>query len=68
MPLVVQVMGKRRGEVMVPAGTDGGSADALHEAVRASELFGKWLEGREVKRIIPVPRKGGFMVNYVLGK
>lgn len=68
MPLVIQVMGKRRGEVTVPADVDAADADALHAYVASSEVHAKWLAGRKVTRMIPVKRRGAVMLNYVLDK
>lgn len=59
-------MGKRRGEVTIPADVDAADAEALHAFVMGSEVHCKWLAGRTVKRKIPVKRRGGLMLNYVL--
>ena len=57
--LVVQVNGKRRGEVTVPADAD---AQAVETAALALEKVQKHLGGREPKKLIVVP---GRLVNVV---
>ena len=57
--LVVQVNGKRRGEIEVSAEA---SEDALQEAALAVEAVQKHLEGRSPKKVIVVP---GRLVNVV---
>ncbi len=58
--LPVQVNGKKRAEVTVPADADIMAVEAL---VRASEIVTKALDGREIRKIIVVP---GRIVNVVL--
>jgi leucyl-tRNA synthetase len=58
--LPVQVNGKKRAEVTVPADADIIAVEAL---VRASEIVTKALDGREIRKIIVVP---GRIVNVVL--
>ncbi|PZN98704.1 MAG: leucine--tRNA ligase [Hyphomicrobiales bacterium] len=58
--LPVQVNGKKRAEVTVPADADTVAVEAL---VRASEAVTKALDGREIRKIIVVP---GRIVNVVV--
>ncbi|MBR8826615.1 MAG: leucine--tRNA ligase [Gomphosphaeria aponina SAG 52.96 = DSM 107014] len=58
--LVIQVMGKTRGTILVPASAD---QQALEKYARESEVGGRYLEGKEVKKVIVVP---GKLVNFVL--
>ncbi|MEC4891650.1 MAG: leucine--tRNA ligase [Oscillatoria sp. PMC 1051.18] len=60
--LVIQIMGKTRGTIQVPATKD---KKALEDYARASEVAQRYLEGKEVKKTIVVP---GKLVNFVLGK
>jgi len=57
--LAVQVNGKRRDEIQVPA--DAGE-DAIRAAALASEKVQKFLQGREPRKVIVVP---GRLVNLV---
>ena len=57
--LVLQVNGKMRGSVTVPAAAD---KDAIEAAARAHEAVEKFLEGRPPKRVIVV---AGKLVNVV---
>ncbi len=57
--LMLQVNGKLRGAVTVSASAD---KAAIEAAARAHEAVGKFLEGREPKRVIVVP---GKLVNVV---
>ena len=57
--LVVQIMGKTRGTLQVPAGAD---KAALENYARESDIAQKYLEGKEVKKVIVVP---GKLVNFV---
>jgi leucyl-tRNA synthetase len=57
--LVLQVNGKMRGSVTVPAGAD---KDAIEAAARGHEAVEKFLEGRPPKRVIVV---AGKLVNVV---
>ncbi|WP_225782280.1 leucine--tRNA ligase [Xenophilus sp. Marseille-Q4582] len=59
--LMLQVNGKLRGSLVVPAGADKAQIEQL--AV-ASEEFAKFAEGQPVKRVIVVP---GRLVNVVVG-
>src|SRR6266511_2609986 len=56
----VQVNGKRRATVSVPAGTDGTDLEA---AARADERVRRHLDGREVRRVIVVDDQ---LVNFVV--
>jgi len=57
--LVLQVNGKTRGSVRVPAGAD---KAAIEAAVLVSEAAQKFMEGRPAKKIVVVP---GRLVNIV---
>ena len=57
--LVIQIMGKTRGTLQVPAGAD---KAALETYARESEIAQKYLEGKEIKKVIVVP---GKLVNFV---
>ena len=57
--LVVQVMGKTRGTLQVPASAD---KAALETYARESDIAQKYLAGKEIKKVIVVP---GKLVNFV---
>jgi leucyl-tRNA synthetase len=57
--VVLQVKGKVRGQLEVPASTD---AAELERLALASEVAIKWLEGQPPRRVIVVP---GKLVNLV---
>ncbi len=57
--LVIQVKGKVRGTIQVPADCD---KDRLEELALASDVALKWLEGKPPRRVIVVP---GKLVNLV---
>ncbi|MEU2350836.1 leucine--tRNA ligase [Modestobacter sp. NPDC049651] len=59
--VAVQVNGKVRSQVSVPADAD---AAALEAAARADEKVAAQLEGKTVRRVIAVP---GRLVNFVVG-
>jgi leucyl-tRNA synthetase len=59
IPLVIQVKGKVRGNLEVPADAD---AATLEQLALASEIAAKWLEGQPPRRVIVVP---GKLVNLV---
>ena len=61
MTLVIQVMGKTRGTIQVPASA---SRDELEGYAKSSEVGQKYLEGQTLKKVIVVP---GKLVNFVLG-
>lgn len=58
--LVIQVMGKTRGTIQVPAIAD---KAALEKYARDSEIAQRYLEGKEIKKVIVVP---GKLVNFVV--
>ena len=60
--LVVQIMGKTRGTIQVPAGSD---KSALEKFATESDIAQKYIEGKEVKKVIVVPNK---LVNFVVSK
>ncbi|MGD2181450.1 leucine--tRNA ligase [Lusitaniella coriacea] len=57
--LVIQVMGKKRDVIQVPASA---SKAELEQYARESEAVQKFLEGKEIKKVIVVP---GKLVNFV---
>jgi leucyl-tRNA synthetase len=57
--LVIQIMGKTRGTIEVPADSD---KAALETYARDSDIAQKYLEGKEIKKVIVVP---GKLVNFV---
>jgi len=59
--VAVQVNGKVRSQVRVPADAD---AAALEAAARADERIAGYLDGSTVRRVVAVP---GRLVNFVLG-
>ncbi|MGY1813101.1 leucine--tRNA ligase [Blastococcus sp. SYSU D00820] len=59
--VAVQVNGKVRAQVTVPADAD---AAALEAAARAEEKVAAQLEGKTVRRVVAVP---GRLVNFVVG-
>ena len=59
--LVIQIMGKTRGTVQVPSQAD---KQALEQYARESEVAQRYLEGKEIKKVIVVP---GKLVNFVVG-
>lgn len=61
LTLVIQVMGKTRGTVQVPASA---SREELESYAKDSEVGQKYLEGQTLKKVIVVP---GKLVNFVLG-
>lgn len=60
--LVIQIMGKTRGTIQVPASAD---KQALEDLARNCDLGKKYLDGKEVKKVIVVP---GKLVNFVVAK
>ncbi|MET0497068.1 MAG: leucine--tRNA ligase [Steroidobacteraceae bacterium] len=58
--IVVQVNGKLRGRVTVPAGAP---EDQIREAALADPQVQKWLEGKPLRKVIVVP---GKLVNVVV--
>ncbi|MGH8002547.1 MAG: hypothetical protein ACREPR_24730, partial [Brasilonema sp.] len=59
--LVIQVNGKKRADLQVPAQADKAE---LEKYARESEIVQRYLEGREIKKVIVVP---GKLVNFVVG-
>jgi len=59
IPLVIQVKGKVRGSLEVPADADSAT---LEQLALASDIAQKWLEGKAPRRVIVVP---GKLVNLV---
>ena len=57
--LVIQIKGKTRGTITVPASA---SKDELEQYARDSDIAKKYLEGKEIKKVIVVP---GKLVNFV---
>ncbi|MDB9526349.1 leucine--tRNA ligase [Oscillatoria sp. CS-180] len=57
--LVIQIMGKTRGTISVPASSD---KAALEKYARESEIAQRYLDGKEIKKVIVVP---GKLVNFV---
>jgi leucyl-tRNA synthetase len=58
--LVIQIMGKTRGTIQVPAQAD---KQALEQYARDSEVAQRYMEGKEIKKVIVVP---GKLVNFVV--
>jgi leucyl-tRNA synthetase len=58
--LVIQIMGKTRGTIQVPTASD---AAALETYAKASDIFQKYAEGKEIKKTIVVP---GKLINFIL--
>lgn len=59
--LVIQIMGKTRGVIKVPANLD---KIALEKYARESELAQRYIKGKEIKKVVVVP---GKLVNFVVG-
>lgn len=59
--LVIQIMGKTRGTIEVPANS---SKEDLENYARASEVAQRYIEGKTVRKVIVVP---GKLVNFVVG-
>lgn len=59
--LVIQIMGKTRGTIQVPAKAD---QKALEQYARESELAQRYIAGKAIKKVIVVP---GKLVNFVVG-
>ncbi|MFE1744561.1 leucine--tRNA ligase [Coleofasciculus sp. H7-2] len=59
--LVIQVMGKTRGAIQVPADAN---REALEQYACESEVAQRFIEGKEIKKVIVVP---GKLVNFVVG-
>ncbi len=61
MTIVIQVMGKTRGTIQVPAQAD---KDAIEQAARESDAARRHMDGKVIKKVIVVP---GKLVNFVIG-
>jgi leucyl-tRNA synthetase len=59
--IAIQVMGKMRGTIQVPATSDAATLEAY---ARESEVVQKSIAGKEIKRVIVVP---GKLVNLIVG-
>ncbi len=59
--LVIQIMGKTRGAIQVPSSSDKAT---LEKYARESEVAQRYIEGKEIKKVIVVP---GKLVNFVIG-
>jgi leucyl-tRNA synthetase len=59
--LVIQINGKTRGAIQVPANA---GKESLEQYARESELAKRFIEGKEIKKAIVVP---GKLVNFVIG-
>jgi leucyl-tRNA synthetase len=59
IPLVIQIKGKVRGSLEVPADADRATLEKL---ALESEVAARWLEGKPPSRVIVVP---GKLVNLV---
>jgi len=59
--LVIQINGKKRGDLQVPAQADKAE---LEKYARESEVVQRYLEGKEIKKVIVV---AGKLVNFVVG-
>ncbi|MGF1539301.1 MAG: leucine--tRNA ligase [Pleurocapsa sp.] len=60
--IVIQILGKTRGTIQVPADAD---KVALEKYATESEVAQRYLEGKEIKKVIVVPKK---LVNFVISK
>ncbi len=58
--IVVQVNGKVRADLLVPADLD---MDEIARRAQEDELVAKWVEGKEIKRVVKVP---GRLINFVV--
>lgn len=61
MTLVIQIMGKARGAIQIPASSD---KQAQEQYARESDIAQRYIEGKEIKKVIVVP---GKLVNFVVG-
>jgi leucyl-tRNA synthetase len=59
--LVIQIMGKTRGTIQIPATKD---AATLEAHAREAEITKKFTDGKEIKKVIVVP---GKLVNFIIG-
>lgn len=61
IPLVIQIMGKTRGTIQVPAKADKAELETF---ARESDIAKRYIEGKTIKKVIVVP---GKLVNFVVG-
>ncbi len=59
--LVIQILGKTRGTLQVPSQS---SKEDLERYARESDIARKYIDGKEIKKVIVVP---GKLVNFVVG-
>ncbi len=59
--IVIQVMGKTRGTIQVPAQADKAT---IEQSARESDAARRHIDGKEIKKVIVVP---GKLVNFVVG-
>jgi leucyl-tRNA synthetase len=60
MTLVIQILGKTRGTIQVPAAS---SREELEQYARDSSVAQRYIQGKEIKKVIVVPDK---LVNFVV--
>ncbi|MDJ0679308.1 MAG: leucine--tRNA ligase [Xenococcaceae cyanobacterium MO_167.B52] len=60
--LVIQIMGKTRGTIQAPANADKATLEKL---AQESDIAQRYLEGKEIRKVIVVPKK---LVNFVIAK
>ncbi len=60
VPLVIQINSKNREVIQIPAGLD---KEAQEQYARQSEAAQKYLEGKQIKKVVVVPNK---LVNFVV--
>ena len=60
--LVIQIMGKTRGTIQAPANADKATLEKL---AQESDIAQRYLEGKEIRKVIVVPKK---LVNFVVAK
>jgi leucyl-tRNA synthetase len=60
LTIVIQILGKTRGTIAVPASS---TKDEIEALAQASEVAQRYLEGKEIKKTIVVP---GKLVNFVI--
>ncbi len=60
--LVIQIMGKTRGTIQAPANADKAT---LEQLATESDVAQRYLEGKEIRKVIVVPNK---LVNFVIAK
>ncbi len=60
LTIVIQILGKTRGTIAVPASS---TKTEIEQLVKTSEVAQRYLEGKEIKKTIVVP---GKLVNFVI--